>query len=106
MWSDSSPASGCPSQRRKIFRSEWSLPPGRPGLLFLPILRPDCVVSLTRLHLQILVGQAQVDFSERAILLVIDGRVTDGVLAAHLILQFFEDVLQRMLPVHLQHMRA
>src|SRR5580658_8806205 len=66
----------------------------------------DGVVALTRLHLQVLVRYANIEFSEAAVFVRIRGRVADGILAAHFILQLLEHVFERMVAVHLVDMPA
>src|SRR5690349_4075600 len=47
-----------------------------------------------------MVGGAQIDAAETAVVLVVGGSVPDGVLAAHLVLQFFKDLGKRVLAIH------
>src|SRR5437016_8821110 len=90
----------------------YRIPPGA-GLLIPSLSEVDKsllglnrVVALARLHLQVLVGGADLKFTERTVLFRIGGRVTDRVLAAHLFLNLAEDVVERGLAVHLEHAPA
>src|SRR5215469_14153342 len=77
--------------------------PERPAPVPKLLLAGRRKITLARLHLERMVRCAQIDPAEAAIALLIRGVVANGVLAAHLVLQFFEDLWQRMLPVHAKY---
>ena len=54
----------------------------------------------------ILVRHLELEFPEGPVFFRIRGRVRDGVLGAHLVLDFLEDVIQRILAIHFEHAPA
>ena len=64
------------------------------------------VVSLASLDLVILVRHLEVEFPVGPVLFRVGRRVRDRVLAAHLVLDFLEDVVETVLAVHFEHPAA
>src|ERR1022692_2424559 len=64
------------------------------------------VVAFAHLHLQVLVRHLDRQFAERAVPFRVSRGVSNGVLAAHFVLQFLEGVVEGMLAVHLKHPAA
>src|SRR6266478_1304128 len=72
--------------------------PARPA----SVSRRDRIVSLARLHLQIMIARAQSHAAERTIKLLVGRRVADCVLAAHLLLQLFKNLRKGVLLAHVK----
>ena len=70
------------------------------------VVRPDGVVTLARLNLPVFVTGLDFDLAERAVFGGIGGRVADGVLAAHFLLQLVEGLLQGHFAIHMEHVAA
>src|SRR5271170_366300 len=64
------------------------------------------VIAFAGLDLPVLVAGLDLKLAEGAVFGGIGGRVADGVLAAHLFLQFVEGVLQRQLAIHVENVAA
>src|SRR5690242_3818933 len=98
----------CPrrSARERGCWARWCWRKKRRSRVSLLALRLDGVITLARLRLQILVGQLDIQLAIAAVLGVVEGRVADGILAAHLVLQLFKDHIQGILAIDAEHVAA